>query len=127
MYNEYPEYPEITKIVLQKLRFAVSRAWSERELSHLPTQTIDYMIERESRTMVCRLEALVLGQEAEPVIIEYPDGWWEAVKQRWFPQRKVRLVRHEIQASKLFPRQSFDHQLGGSTYAVYHYSNKRIV
>lgn len=63
---------------------------------------VEKMTEQIVRGMLYEIEMTLVGEETQ-IIHEYPDGWWEAFKQRWFPTLPVRLKRHVTTVRQVFP------------------------
>lgn len=61
------------------------------------------------RAMVLKLEGHVLSENLERYEIEYPKDWWQAFKERWFPERllekyPVVYTQEIIDLKVLYPR-----------------------
>ena len=69
---------------LEKMKFSV--------LSKLPVEFIDAEVDVSFGELFCidqmilRIKGFVWGEELEPRTIKYPRDWWQAFKQRWFPE-----------------------------------------
>lgn len=61
------------------------------------------------RAMVLKLKGYVLSENLERYEIKYPKDWWEAFKERWFPDRllkkyPVKYTTEVIDLKALYPK-----------------------
>ena len=59
-------------------------------------------------TLVIAIKGYVYGEHKDGVVISYPDGWWQAFRQRWFPAwvlkgRPVKMVTRDIKFRVIYP------------------------
>jgi len=104
--------------------------------THLPLAELrlnepDVKIMLDEKLKVIRLlvKGYLCGKYFKPIIIEYPDGWWEAFRARWFPKwwlktHPVKHVKHNIQFRQFYPdfRPALSHL--HSKVKVSHWDNK---
>lgn len=77
------ERVETNTIVLEKLKFALFRALSAEEID----ATVDVSMHTSfiANEMVVRLRSFIWSSKIDAVRIKYPEDWWQAFKERWFP------------------------------------------
>lgn len=75
-------------IMLERLRVAIQYEVSKNLIQgcQMPLNILAQVI---GRGMVFSLHTFVLAEETQKMekTIKYPDGWWQAVKERWFPDQ----------------------------------------
>jgi len=103
--------PEHARGVVVKAVLFQSRMTMPFEMLREPR--IDVHIDHMCRHMVIELGKNIMAQELEEQVVQYPDGWWEACKERWFPlwykrRYPVRLVRVKLTADAVLPQLSED-------------------
>jgi hypothetical protein len=88
------------EIVLRRVQFYVR--------THLSPEicTVDAHLDHLSRSMVVRLKAAIYGETVPEVDVKFPVTWWDAVKDRWFPEwsrrwfpieyRRVTVDKHTL-------------------------------
>jgi hypothetical protein len=94
--------PFFEDVALQFLRVEVQR--------HIPRLLLDQKLSVESIAgeIVLRLTGHVLGRKLEPVEVRWPDDWWQAFRERWFPRWwlarwPVRFRVHRVEFRELYP------------------------
>jgi hypothetical protein len=80
---------DITKIELEKIKFVAMQYISDEfanEFAISPqvevTNGLSWMLEK----TVIRIRQDIFGRQLDKVEIRYPSDWWQAFKQRWFPE-----------------------------------------
>ncbi len=81
--------------VLNKIRYVVNQKVSRYLLDSIE---VDRYVEMVSGEIVYRVEGHVYGEQRSQVV-EYPRGWWQAFKLRWFP--KFLLTRFPVINTKI--------------------------
>jgi hypothetical protein len=76
----------INEIKLEKIKFGIHKALSNKFLDDLPDQDIDYFVEQLGEEIVINCRSFVLGEHVDTIHVKYPQDWWQAFKDRWFPQ-----------------------------------------
>jgi hypothetical protein len=74
---------------LQKVHLATQQAMSQREIENLgPLTQIDLYTTYIADTLVWNLKTYILGLEDEKIVChrEWPEDWWQALRERWFPR-----------------------------------------
>ena len=94
---------------LEKLRVGLSTLISEDLLYDMDIDVAQEIIHQHIRVSVTG-NILKLGK-GRSMTIEYPEDWWQAFKDRWFPdwalrRWPVRYKEHRIKAEALFPEAS---------------------
>ena len=79
----------MSEIQLERFKFCVF-SWITQDLikdfSISPELDISLHSNFMSNEIVFRIRQDVLGQQLDKVEVRYPWDWWQAFKQRWFPQ-----------------------------------------
>lgn len=104
---DIPESFTVETHLLERMRFSVQRMIDEAVIYQ--GIDFDWIADREAHALVYTLRAGVLGQNLEPIVIEHPADWWQALKERWLPgwglrRWPVRYKRIKIEAQVLYPR-----------------------
>ena len=92
-YQDVPSFQKIDEIHLEVIKHHISTLVSPAVIKHMGLKTV---MEDSSQQIIRRLELFLTGDSNHDVILEsksYPENWWEALKERWFP----------VQLKKMFP------------------------
>lgn len=88
--------PIISEVVLERARYYFRRAIRAAEVPQLGDARLEVFLDREISNLVFQFEfqltSKVLGERSIALSVSYPDGWWNALKERWFPRWLLRLV-----------------------------------
>lgn len=78
---------EISRIELEKIRVWCGQALYEADVGHQDLE-IDSWINPVSRQFIIQMETYLMGLVDERIEIhrEWPRTWWDALKDRWFPE-----------------------------------------
>lgn len=93
-----------TEAVLYKIRTACELCMPDCildgrvDVEHMP----------EYQALCLQMSGFVWGEELEAEIVSYPSSWWDALKDRWFPnwlERRfpVRMTTKRVQFKVLYP------------------------
>ena len=94
-----------TSIRLEKIRVGAEIELGERMLMDTSIEVLDDLIVRH---FALSLRGYLWGEKTPEKTIRYPRDWWEALKERWFPQWAlkrwpVRYATHHIQFNVMYP------------------------
>lgn len=97
---------EIKEIKLERLKLSIQEAIS-CDLIQDATIDIDRLGGMVAEQLIVSMRAHIASQELDYVRIEYPETWWDAFKERWFPEllKKVFPVKYhttEVEARALY-------------------------
>lgn len=104
----------IREVVLERLTVA-ARAIIAPELAEEPALSV--FVPEMCRGLCLQIVQAVAGEELARVSVSYPDGWWQAFRQRWLPRwwlarYPVREKYFELVANGLYPKLSMPNQYG---------------
>jgi hypothetical protein len=104
----------IREVVLERLQVAASARLSAEFA--FPAH-VDAVVDPLCNALVLTVVQAVAGEQIERICVSYPDGWWQAVRERWFPKRwlarhPVRMKSFELVANGLYPKLSLPNQYG---------------
>jgi hypothetical protein len=89
---------KIDRRVAQIFEVAVSQMLSREDMEGLASRLrLEEHMDREMRRLIWTLRASVCGKDKVDTYYKYfrwPENWWEAVKERWFPEFLLR--RHPV-------------------------------
>lgn len=95
--------PIITEVALNK--YLVSATVPDEEPSLIDPQVRTMKV---GDQLFAQLKGYLWGERAYIEYVRYPDDWWEAFKERWFPRwllkrYPVRLTEVVIDVTRLYP------------------------
>ncbi len=76
----------IYDVVLEKTRFRVSEAIANRDWGSIQDVRASVNFPHNMDALCITLYAWVYGEHPKEYSTTYPADWWEAFKDRWFPQ-----------------------------------------
>lgn len=81
-YNTPFDWDNFTTVKLDKIRFGMEQAFSERFLGAHAEVDVDRILYE----IRFRVRGYLLGETLETIVKHYPKDWWQAFKERWFPR-----------------------------------------
>lgn len=100
-------------VYVKKVRNSLSRTILFKELENLHGLEVDCFINHTVKELVVKLHAYTVGSHMRNIHVDHscPENWWEAFKERWFPDwilrrwpLKYKVIRiHERIATKVCP------------------------
>lgn len=100
------ETPKVMEVVLDRLSLRAQAMISRYELDkviHNPEMLLETRLDQ----LVVLLRAEVYGKE-ESVEVEWPDGWVQALKDRWLPRWAKKRWPVRMQSRLLYARAVFE-------------------
>jgi hypothetical protein len=94
--------PETIEVILKKIEIGMNRAFTNEYLMNVKTYT-DYDVL--SGTTQVSVRGYIWGEEL--VDVSFPRDWWQAFKDRWFPQwlkRRFPVMKTRIEGMAYFPK-----------------------
>jgi hypothetical protein len=93
-------------VTLTKFKYGLQKVLSEHFANECRV-SMERLID--ARAVALTITQSIYGQTLEKVEVRYPDGWWQAFKDRWFPGwlkrwRPVRWKYHKLEARALWPK-----------------------
>lgn len=94
------------QVTIEKIKFAaqmrmqsVTQGFSDVELKCYEDDLAD--------NLIWSMKACVFGEKGSRIVIEYPQDWWEALKDRWAPnwfkrRYPVLYTRHDINPQTIY-------------------------
>lgn len=107
---------EDNRITLERIPLQVEQMVSNTLMENALYGVQGVKIERVTGIMSDRfayqLRAYVLGERQEEFTIEYPADWWQAFKERWFPESckrrwPVEYKRYEFKRFNIYPKMKY--------------------
>lgn len=98
---------ETNTITLEAIELAVHKQLSQEGWQGLKLRA-DNMMDLVSGQMTLSLRATIMGRTNQEFNISYPQDWWQACKDRWFPawakaRWPVRRTYHSVKVQELYP------------------------
>ena len=95
------------EIELEKIKIAIAESVSN-ELLGVAVECKDIADDFIKNRMTLLVHGYIWGESGKTQTIRYPATWWDAVKERWFPQwllarYPVTYREHEISLKTLYP------------------------
>ena len=98
---------EIHEVLLDQIHTYFSHSLTPESLN---LSDVDIKLRSDDITNTIQLLArgYLYGKVFPPIHIQYPDGWWQAVRERWFPKWRlskypVKYVEHTIRFNQIYP------------------------
>jgi hypothetical protein len=83
----------IEKIALERIALNNRAVFSAVQLEYF-NPVADAFIDTATESLVVSLQATVLGKGPKEFTCQYPESWWQHLKERWFPGWLLR--RHPV-------------------------------
>ncbi len=102
--------PEVS--ITEKLLTATTFMWQQAISKHSglasPAKMQVFESLEDFDAVGVRFSVMVYGEDLEPITITVPEDWWQAFKQRWFPQfllkrYPARTVTHTWDVKQMYP------------------------
>lgn len=95
--RKFADIFEVKQNTAERIQLCIQNRVSGRELANLQCESmVDFM----TQDLIIRLVASVYAMPKQRIVIhkQYPKDWWEAFKERWFPQflLKKHPVKYEV-------------------------------
>ena len=116
------------EVVLERIRFGISKAISEEMAYELINKQVQVLVDQIAKSIVAEIRWNIFGRKLPEKTIRYPANWWEAFKKRWFPKwydGKIKHTTHKITALELYPH--FQPSVPGEKCIVVIYDNSSPV
>jgi hypothetical protein len=87
-------------VTLKKIQFA----YRQRLAAHLIDRAVDVWLDQNMNEYIVQVTGFLFGREFRP--IRYPLDWWQAVKERWFPdwlKNRFPVVYKSITFAEVYP------------------------
>lgn len=78
---------KLSQVALDEIESGCQMVLSKRMIAKA---NIDLELDRRIGGMIANAFIVQLGQRFDPIHVEYPTDWWQALKQRWFPAAVLR-------------------------------------
>ncbi len=107
--NDIANWPMISDAVVDRVELKGKKCCFWECMPHFATEPeISVFTDDMTHSLTFRLEQWIASQELKRVEAHYPADWWQAFKERWFPEwarRKwpVRYTYLELVAEALYP------------------------
>jgi len=94
------------EIILEKFKLACHMTVSNVFIEELTVKVAEEFLEER---MVYMFKSILLGENLGEVIIQHPATWWDAFKERWFPElflRKwpVKYTKYHANQRVMYPQ-----------------------
>ena len=104
--------PAIKRSELERLKFVIVTELSEElatEIVNEPSVGVNLFADAYCKGIMLQVRYELLGHEMERIEVRYPEDWWQALKERWFPKWALRRwpVKEEVVqlvARELYPK-----------------------
>lgn len=109
MSSPYVEKPE--EVILKNFHYASSMYISEKMLKQYNGTYVD-LLKSVFGGLEARMGAYIAGQNLKEITSKYPSDWWQAFKERWFPNwlleyYPVKYTAVKLEARVLYPEIHF--------------------
>ena len=93
------------EIILERLTFGLAHRLSSNIMDNME---VNCYLDRFADHIVFQIKNYFWGEKSPELIIEYPLNWWQAFKQRWFPQWALKrwpviLKVHHLNVLTIYP------------------------
>jgi hypothetical protein len=93
-------------VALERMQLAIRRSIALHALKVVITPEV--MVDQLLNEMVLEMHTSIATQKVKTLEVKYPDGWWEAFRERWAPawwikRHPIRYKRATLDAFALYP------------------------